>query len=251
MKNADKSFRAMISTDWNECLAPTGPFDPIAFSHPELAQELESIFRLYTGNRITLGQAVERLTNLLPHLPTKEQMDAYLDSHFTTYKGVPELIRWCADNNILFMINTTAAIGFFQRVFAKGLLPGVPALSGHDMIVYEPLPTDPDIILALHETSDKATNTRIVAERFGIEPERIIIIGDSGGDGPHFEWGASAGCYLIASMAKASLQDYCKVRGITIDTYFGIRYEKGQDRNSQKEMEFDFMELRSLVESRL
>ena len=51
-------FNAMISTDWNECLAPSGPFDPISFAYPYLSQELESVFRLYTGNKMTLGQAV-------------------------------------------------------------------------------------------------------------------------------------------------------------------------------------------------
>ena len=249
MQKTDNSFTAMISTDWNECLAPTGPFDPIAFSHPELAQELESIFRLYTGNNITLGQAVERLLDLLPHLPTKEQMDAYLDAHFTTYKGIPELIRWCADNNILFMINTTAAIGFFQRALAKGLLPAVPALSGHDMIVFPTENTDPPIILPLHETSDKAINTQQVASRFGIDPHKIVIIGDSGGDGPHFEWGASQGCHLIGSMTKHSLQSYCTSRGINITTYFGIRYDKGQPRDPQREMQFEFLELKDVIES--
>jgi len=119
------------------------------------------------------------------------------------------------------------------------------------MIVFASEQTDPEIILPLHETRDKAINTQKVASRFEIPPEHIIIIGDSGGDGPHFEWGASAGCYLIGSMAKPSLQDYCKVRDITIDAYFGIRYEPGEDRSVQKEMEFDFMELRPLIESRI
>lgn len=29
-------YRAMISSDWNECLAPCGPFDAIAFTYPDL-----------------------------------------------------------------------------------------------------------------------------------------------------------------------------------------------------------------------
>jgi hypothetical protein len=29
-------YKGMISSDWNECLAPCGPFDPIAFAYPEL-----------------------------------------------------------------------------------------------------------------------------------------------------------------------------------------------------------------------
>lgn len=247
MQKTDNNFTAMISTDWNECLAPTGPFDSIAFSHPELAQELESIFRLYTGNNITLGQAVERLKDLLPHLPTKEQMDAYLDRYFSTYKGVPELIQWCSESGILFMINTTAPIGYFQRVFAKALIPAVPALSGHTMVRFPPEPTDPEIIYPLEETSDKAKNTQKAAETYGISPDKIIIIGDSGGDGPHFEWGASTGCHLIASMAKYSLQRYCDKKGIKITSYFGIKYDKGQGRDPDKEMAYDFMNLRSVI----
>ena len=251
MQKRDNSFTALISSDWNECLAPTGPFDPIAFTYPELSPELESIFRLYTSNKITLGQAVERLRHLLPHALTKEQMDAYLDAHFTTYKGVLDFIHWCSDNNILFMINTTAAIGFFQRAIAKELLPTVPALSGHDMIVFPSEDTDPSIILPLHEITDKAVNTQKVASRFGIEPHRIIIIGDSGGDGPHFEWGASQGCYLIGSMAKYSLQSYCSSKGIKITAYFGIRYEKGQLRDPEREMQFDFFDLKDVIRNLL
>ncbi|HDG97247.1 MAG TPA: hypothetical protein ENG73_03605 [Desulfobacterales bacterium] len=248
MQETSNKYKAMISTDWNECLAPTGPFDPIAFCWPELKTELEAIFRQYTGNIITLGQAVERLSRLLPHPLTKEQMDAYLDGHFATYKGVPDLIEWCSENHILFMINTTAVIGFFQRIFAKGLLPPVAALSGHDMIVFPAENTDPPIILPLHETSDKAINTQQVARRFGIDPYKIIIIGDSGGDGPHFEWGASQGCHLIGSMTKYSLQSYCTSRGINITTYFGIRYDKDQPRDPRREMQFDFFELRDVIE---
>ncbi len=244
-------FNAMISTDWNECLAPSGPFDPISFAYPHLSQELESIFRLYTGNKMTLGQAVERIKGLLPKPFKKEQMDAYLKSNFTTYKGVPEFIEWCASNDILFMINTTASIGFFQRVFALGLLPRVHALSAHDMLVYDPLPSDPPIILPLRETSDKATNTKRVSEEMGIPPERIFIIGDSGGDGPHFKWGKAQGCFLIGSMTKASLQEFCSTHGVVIDAYFGVRYEKGEGRDLKKEMEYDFMELRSILNERL
>jgi len=247
MGGTNKAFRAMISSDWNECLAPSGPFDPIGFVYPELKNKLESIFRLYTGNRISLGEATDEISRLLPMPLSKVQMDAYLDACFTTYKGVPELIRWARESQILFMINTTAPIGLFQRVFAKKLLPPVPALSGHDMTVFEPLPSDPEIILPLHETVDKGQNTWKVAQKFGIRPEKIIIIGDSGGDGPHFEWGASKECRLVASMAKLSLQDYCNARGITIDAYFGIRYKKGQKRDFQKEMEIDFARLKSLV----
>ena len=248
MSRQEEQYVAMISTDWNECLAPTGPFDPIRYSYPQLGHELETIFRLYTANSITLAEAIKRLQKLLPQPLTREQMDAYLDRHFRTYKGVPEFMKWCAENRILFMINTTAAMGYFQRVFAKGLLPPVPALSAHDMIVFPPEKTDPPIILPLHETSDKAINTQQMASRFEIDPHKIIIIGDSGGDGPHFEWGASQGCHLIGSMTKHSLQSFCSSRGINITIHFGIRYDKGELRDPQREMQFDFLELKDVVE---
>jgi len=247
MKESTKTYKAMISTDWNECLAPTGPFDPIAFSYPELSSELESIFRRYTANKMTLGQAVERLNSLLPSPLTMEQMDAYLDRHFATYRGVPELIKWCSKNNFLFMINTTAAIGYFQRVFAKGLLPPVPALSGHTMVRFPAEPTDPDFIVPLEETTDKAKNTQKIADMYNIVPNRIILIGDSGGDGPHFEWGATAGCHLIGSMAKHSLQSYCTQKQINISYFFGLRYKEGQPRDLEMEMRYDFMDLRAII----
>lgn len=31
-----RKYKVMISSDWSECLAPSGPFDPIAFVCPEL-----------------------------------------------------------------------------------------------------------------------------------------------------------------------------------------------------------------------
>ena len=34
-------YKAIISSDWNECLAPTGPFDPIAFVYPEIKPRLK------------------------------------------------------------------------------------------------------------------------------------------------------------------------------------------------------------------
>ena len=246
-----QQYIAMISTDWNECLAPTGPFDPVTFTHPQLGPELEKIFRLYTANRITLAQAIKRLQDLLPEPLTQEQMDAYLDTHFRTYKGVPEFMNWCAENRILFMINTTAAIGFFQRVFAKGLLPRVPALSGHPIIHYPHAETDPSLICRLLEIDDKPKNTQQVAQAQGIPSNRIIIIGDSGGDGPHFEWGASVGAHLVGSMTKWSLENYCQERGIKIHSYFGLQYGKGEARDVEKEMVIDFFALKGVIKDLL
>ena len=83
----NKAFRAMISSSWTEYQAPSGPFDPIGFTYPELTNKLESIFRLYTGNKISLGEAADEISCLLPSPLTKRQMDAYLDTCFTTYEG--------------------------------------------------------------------------------------------------------------------------------------------------------------------
>ena len=141
-------YKAIISSDWNECLAPCGPFDCISFNHPQLEAPLTGIFRQYTGNRISLGEAIEKIQQLLPAPVTPEQMDAYLDASFATYPGVADLIEWCLSNRILFMINTTGMLGYFQRAFAKGLLPRVPALSAHPMIRFAGCSSDPQYIYA-------------------------------------------------------------------------------------------------------
>jgi len=122
-------FKAVFSSDWSECLSPNGPFDPIVFNYPELQEELTRIFKQYTGNVITLKKAVESIHGLLPGGLTLEQMDAYLESSFSTYTGVPELIEWCLERGILFMINTTGTQGYFQRAFAKDLLPKVSVVA--------------------------------------------------------------------------------------------------------------------------
>lgn len=138
MKTKDRKYRALISSDWNECLAPSGPFDFITFTYPSLDLEVKEIFKAYTGNHIPLSEATRRMASLLPAAITVEQMDAYLDERFEIYRGgVPELIEWCSKKDILFMINTTGMQGYFQRVFKKGLLPKVPAVSAHPMIKYE------------------------------------------------------------------------------------------------------------------
>lgn len=170
-------------------------------------------------------------------------MDAYLDQSFKTYRGVPDLIEWCLSRDILFMINTTGMIGYFQRAFARGLLPGVPVLSANPMVRYSGLESGPHAIYDLMEIQDKALNTSKVARRYQIKADKIIVMGDSGGDGPHFEWGSKTGAYLIGSMTKPSLENYCLTRGINIDLHFGLSYGKGAERDPKKEMQSDFTEL--------
>ena len=244
-----KTYRAILSSDWNQCLAPCGPFDCIAFNYPHLAAELDAVFRQYTGNRITLGCAVDRIHSLLPAPLSAGQMDAYLKATFAAYTGVADLVEWCAANRVLFMINTTGAIGYFQRAFALGLLPSVPVLSAHPMIRYPFGSKDPGHIYELLETTDKGRHTAAVAKRYAISAERVIVIGDSAGDGPHFSWAAGAGALKIGSMTKPSLTDYCQERQIGIDIHFGLRYESGEKRRPEEEMKFNFRELVPMIET--
>ncbi len=248
---SDHSFRAIISSDWNECLAPCGPFDPISFAYPNLSLDLASIFQEYTGNIISLGEANHKIQKLLPSPISIDQMDAYLDQSFMTYKGVPDLIDWCTSNDILFMINTTGMMGYFQRVFAKSLLPPVPILSANPMIRYPHLETDPRYMYDLLEIQDKSKNTEAVVHSLVAPAKKVFLVGDSGGDGPHFEWGASQGAFLIGSMAKPSLKEFCQKKGIVIDSLFGVSYLHGEKRNLQKELLIDFLELSSVIEKTL
>ncbi len=242
------SYRAIVSSDWSECLSPNGPFDCLAFGHPEIEADLTAVFRQYTGNRISLGQAASKIKGWLPDPPAPEMMDAYLDASFATYTGVPDLIQWCLDNRILFMINSTGMIGYFQRVLAKKLLPPVPVLSAHPMIRYPELGNDPLQVYELFETRDKGRNTEAVAASLGLQAARIILIGDSGGDGPHFEWGAAAGAFLIGSMTKASLDSYCRKKGIVINLRFGLDYSEGEPQNQEKELEANYRDLAAKIE---
>jgi 2-hydroxy-3-keto-5-methylthiopentenyl-1-phosphate phosphatase len=179
-----KKYNAMVSSDWNGCLAPCGPFDFISFAYPRLKSELNAIFGQYTGNFISLGEAVEQIRKLLPDPISPDQMDAYLDESFSTYTGVPQLIEWCSSNNILFMINTTGMIGYFQRIFAKRLLPRVPVVSAHPLISYPRNTSSSCRVYELLETRDKSKNTAAVARSLAIPAAKIILLGDSGGDGP-------------------------------------------------------------------
>jgi len=248
MQAKTKIYKAMVSSDWSECLAPCSPFDCISFNHPQLTTELETIFKQYTSNIISLGEAAHKIQTLLPATLTPEQMDAYLDNSFATYKCVPELIEWCLSKDILFMINTTGMIGYFQRIFAKSLLPRIPALSGHPLVRYPKQHSDPNVIFDLFEIKDKAKHTEAAVRFFKIPFNQIILMGDSGGDGPHFEWGTTADAFLIGSMTKPSLEKYCLKKNININVRFGISSTAGEKKDLKKEMHIDFMDLALLIE---
>jgi hypothetical protein len=248
MQKQAQPFKAILSSDWSECLSPSGPFDFIAFAYPQIAPELQKVFRSYTGNRISLGEAGNRIAKATPGPITPEMMDAYLEREFAVYRGVPELIERCSANGILFMLNTTGMIGYFQRVFAKGLLPSVPVLSANPLFRFPAGAGDPGLVLDLNETRDKGRNTAAVVARMGIPAERVIVMGDSGGDGPHFEWARQAGAFTIGSMTKHSLAAYCDEQGIAIGRRFGMVYGPGETRDVEREMAVDFRALIGTIE---
>ena len=241
-------FKAMVTSDWNECLAPCGPFDSIAFNFPAIESELHQVFRLYTGNRITLADAIRQIEKMLPQPITTEQMDAYLAESFSTYTGVPELIEWCLEHCILFMINTTGTIGYFQRIFAGNLLPRVPVISAHPLIRYPIRDNDMPAVYELFETRDKSRNTAAVADKHSIRADKIVIMGDSGGDGPHFEWGSQNGAFLISCMTKPSLADYCRTRSIGINLDFGINDPHNKTSEEKDEFQINYMDLANVIE---
>lgn len=244
-------YRGLISSDWSECLSPNGPFDCMSFVYPELTSELAAIFKQYTGNEIALSEAMERCHGLLPAPLSIDQMDAYLDEKFLHYTGVPELIEACLSKDILFMINTTGSMGYFQRVFSKKLLPRISALSAHPGLVFPAGESDPKALFKLHEIADKPLNTALAARQFQISPRNILVMGDSGGDGPHFKWAADQNAIRVASMAKPSLKMFCAGQGIEIHRYFGISYESGEYRREADEMQVDFRELVPYISDRL
>jgi 2-hydroxy-3-keto-5-methylthiopentenyl-1-phosphate phosphatase len=248
MKKPARPYQAIFSSDWSECLSPSGPFDFIAFVYPQIESELKEVFRSYTDNRISLGEACNRIQQTIPGPITPETMDAYLEREFAVYRGVPELIEWCSGKGILFMLNTTGMIGYFQRVFAKGLLPRVPVLSANPLFRFPASAGEPALILDLHETRDKGRNTAAVAARMGIPAERVMVIGDSGGDGPHFKWAHQAGAFIIGSMTKHSLATYCDEQGIVIRRRFGLVYGPGETRDVEQEMAIDFRGLIGTIE---
>ncbi len=241
-------YRAMVSSDWNECLAPCRPFDFISYTFPGLGADLSRIFRLYTGNRIRLTDATRQIEKRLPYPITPDQMDAYLSTSFSTYTGVPQLIEWCSRQDILFMVNTTGMIGYFQRVLAGNFLPRVPVISAHPMICYANQDSHMPDFIELRETEDKGRNTEAVANKYGIRSDRIVIIGDSGGDGPHFEWGDRTGAFLVGSMTKPSLADYCRAKGIRIHERFGIDNAQEKDAAPGARSQVNYMDLVSVIE---
>ena len=240
--------KALVSSDWNGCLAPCGPFDFISFTYPQIESDLADVFKQYTGNRITLAEAAGRIRNLMPAPISSEQIDAYLDGFFATYKGVTDLIEWCLSRNIVFMINTTGMIGYFQRIFARGLLPRVPVISAHPMIRFPELKSDPPCVYELYEIWDKGRNTDSVFRSMDIPAGKVVLMGDSGGDGPHFEWGAEIGAFLIGSMTKPTLDQYCRENNIVIDLRFGPDYSREMTDDRKKEFQTNFMDLTAVIE---
>ncbi|MFH0824218.1 MAG: hypothetical protein V2B18_15810 [Pseudomonadota bacterium] len=249
MADNNRSYRAVFSSDWSECLSPNGPFDPISFLCPELAGEPADIFRRYTGNEIPLAAAWESIRALVPAPITMEGMDAYLEAEFKTYSGVRELIEWCDAHDVFVMINTTGSKGYFQRALAKNLLPHVPAVSANPLISFGQCGDDGRFACEVHEIDDKPRCTSSVLQSLGIPASKLVIMGDSGGDGPHFEWGASVGAVLVASMPKASLLKFCSDKGVSINRLFGVVYGPGEVRRLDEELSVDFMALREIIES--
>ncbi len=208
----------LVSTDWNECLSPSRPFDPLIFKYPELRGELKEIFLKYTGNQISYKKALDEIKNIMPGPISEQDMDEYLTKNFSIYPGALEFIHWCMDNGIVFMINTTGWIGYFQRAIKLDLLPKIEFISASPFVTYLDKNQDCNFFY-LYDTPDKARNTEKLVRRFDIK--HIFLIGDSGGDGPHFEWGYKNHCTLIGCMAKPSLKAYCKGRDIDIDYFIG------------------------------
>lgn len=240
-------YQGIVSSDWSECLSPNGPFDPLSFVYPELEAKLARIFKDYTGNLISLEDAVGRIRVLLPRPLDEAQMEAYLDARFQTYSEVPQLIQWCLDRDILFMINTTGTHGYFQCAIKKGLIPAVPVVAANPLLQFGHAQST----YLVNEIDDKPTNTEAVIKSLNVPAGKLVVMGDSGGDGPHFHWAARSSGYLIASMAKPSLVNYCEKRNVKINRFFGLRYEPGQSRNLDGEMAVSFMQLTDVIQDAL
>lgn len=247
MPMQNSKYKGLISSDWNGCLAPAHPFDAVQFHYPDLMPTLTEVFEKYTSNLISFSEAVGRVQAILPAPITGEQMDAYLDASFKTYSGVPELMEWCRRKDILFMINTTGPQGYFQRIFSKRLLPPTSVLSASTFIRYPGQSTDPPFTYDLTDIQDKPRHTEAILVAEGIPAQKAILIGDSGGDGPHFKWGSEIGACLIGSMTKPSLERYCKREGVEIDRHFGLSYTEGASRNPEEEMHVNFMDLSGTI----
>ncbi len=251
MPPADRTFKAVVSSDWSECLSPSGPFDPIFFTYPDMEADLRSIFRRYTGNEISLTEATSTIRGMLRSPFTPEQMDAYLKSSFTMYTGATELIQWCLDRDILFMLNTTGTTGYFQRALALGLLPQVPVVASNPLIRFPEEMDEERFPCFVEEIDHKPLCTERTLARYGLSPKALAIMGDSGGDGPHFRWGAEVGAFLIANMPKHSLVEYCLDAGARIDRRFGVAYGPGAQRDVNREMQVDYRELIAVLQDAL
>jgi len=128
-------------------------------------------------------------------------------------------------------------------------LPPVPVVSAHPMISYPQNTSGSLCVYELLETRDKGKNTAEVARSLAMPAAKIILLGDSGGDGPHFEWGAAKGAFLIGSMTKPSLDAYCRKKNIEIDLRFGLDYSRREKRNLQEESQVNFMDLATTIEN--
>lgn len=73
-------------------------------------------------------------------------------------------------------------------------------------------------------------------------------MGDSGGDGPHFEWGAQTGAILVGCMTKSSLDDYCRKSGISINLRFGMDHARENKKDIQNEKKVNFMDLTAIFD---
>jgi 2-hydroxy-3-keto-5-methylthiopentenyl-1-phosphate phosphatase len=242
-----RPYRAIVSSDWNGCLAPSGPFDFIIFHFPELRETVDGIFQSYTANRISLGQAMQRMGRLLPHPITPAHMDAYLDDAFGIYSGVTELIEWCHRSDILFMINTTGVRGYFERVLAKKLIPPVQVISAHPSVTFGNESTGACQYLALDEIDGKAVNTALIMKNYQIAQGRQVLMGDSGGDGPHFRWGFHSKGFLIGCHTKPSLYSYCKEAGIVLDVDFSSGTPQDRAKEDHDGQALDFRQLIDIV----
>lgn len=236
-------FRYLVASDWSECLSPNGPFGPLIHTWPELEPDLTRIFSAYTSNETSLSNAVEEIKALLPGELSVEAMDAFLEEKFAAYANLPGLIHRCMEHGIAFMINSTGPIGYFQRALARGFLPEIPLLSAHPFLRYPSFKTDPEHVFELHEIEDKGKNTQAALNALGIPPHRAAVVGDSGGDGPHFTWAAENGALRVGVNPKASLERYCAERGITIHARAGTAYRPGQTRDPEAEARTDLNEV--------
>lgn len=246
-----QEFQYLVSSDWSECLSPNGPFDPLIHVWPELESDLTRTFSSYTSNEISLSRAIEEIQALLPRELTSRDMDAFLRERFAAYNGLSRLINWCLSRGAAFMINSTGPMGYFQRAMANGFLPRIPLLSAHPFLQYPSAETDPEHIFPLREIEDKGVNTQAALDALDIPPQNAAVVGDSGGDGPHFAWAAERGALRIGVNTKSSLESYCAERGITIHSRVGVAYRAGESRDKEAESQTDLTKICQILQQQL